>query len=328
MKFEDVCSGLGGDGLADFVEEAFDLEGLEEDALEPFLAGADDGVVRVVAEAGHEDDGRGRGEAAGDGVDLVAVVVGHPDIAEDQIEGWNFPDDGAFEGGHGFAAGFADDGVAAVVVEDVADDSADLGFVVGDEDAFAGEDGVVGDGGEGFVDAEECLRAAGALANAAADGVDVLKDSFDVAGEFGVALGELAEDVDFALDVGEGFGDFAFDAFADLAVGEGAFDDEEAQGVEGDGDVAGEDLGELSIGFVECRGALAFDVEDADDSVVEAEGDGERGSCADETWEEEFVGGGVVADIAFSGGGDEAGDAVAFGFGADLEGVDDLWGDA
>src|SRR5687768_9482252 len=43
--------------LAHFREELVHLEGLEEDGLQAFLAGADDAVVGVVAETGHEDHG-------------------------------------------------------------------------------------------------------------------------------------------------------------------------------------------------------------------------------------------------------------------------------
>src|SRR5258707_14174236 len=72
--------------LADFGEELLDLEGFEEDGLEAFLAGADDAVVGVVAEAGHEDDGEGAAFFAGGGEDVVAGLVGHLDVGEDEVE--------------------------------------------------------------------------------------------------------------------------------------------------------------------------------------------------------------------------------------------------
>ena len=43
----------GLEGFADFGEELFYFEGFEEDGLEAFLAGSDDAVIGVVAEAGH-----------------------------------------------------------------------------------------------------------------------------------------------------------------------------------------------------------------------------------------------------------------------------------
>src|SRR5438045_7135819 len=74
------------EGLAHFREELLDLEGLEEDGLQAFLAGADDRVVGVVAEAGHQDDRDGCRASPSGGEDVVAGLVGHLDVAQDQVE--------------------------------------------------------------------------------------------------------------------------------------------------------------------------------------------------------------------------------------------------
>ena len=43
------------DRFADFRDELIDLERLEENRLEAFLAGANDGMIGIVAEAGHQN---------------------------------------------------------------------------------------------------------------------------------------------------------------------------------------------------------------------------------------------------------------------------------
>src|SRR5688572_5684023 len=50
---------LGLKRFADFGQELLDLERLEQHRCQSFLAGADDAVIRIIAEAGHQDD-RGR----------------------------------------------------------------------------------------------------------------------------------------------------------------------------------------------------------------------------------------------------------------------------
>jgi tetratricopeptide (TPR) repeat protein len=82
---------------AHFGQELLDFERLEKHGLQAFLAGADDAVIGVVAEAGHEDDrqcGAKPVSFSGGGEDVVAGLVGHLDVAEDQIEIGAFPDQG------------------------------------------------------------------------------------------------------------------------------------------------------------------------------------------------------------------------------------------
>ena len=106
------------------------FEGFVENAGEPFAIGADDGMVGIVAKAGHEDDGGVFGTSGGE--DLVAVGVGKFDIGDDQIVL------AAADEGEGFAAVGCGVGEASTVLDDVGDGLADELFVVHDKDFFAG----------------------------------------------------------------------------------------------------------------------------------------------------------------------------------------------
>ncbi len=137
-----LAAGLVLDAAFHFFEEFLDGEGLEEDALESFLACADDGVVRVVAEACHEDDGDGSAGLFRGGEEVVSCGVAEVDVAEDEVESLvrvagDFPLFEEFEGGGGV---IADGYLAAPAGEDFADGCGDFGFVVHDEDAFVVED--------------------------------------------------------------------------------------------------------------------------------------------------------------------------------------------
>ncbi len=237
------------DGFSDFVEELIDFEGFEEDGGEAFLAGADDGVVGVVAEAGHEDDGRIVADFLGGGEDFVAVFVWHFDVGEDQVVAGAGGEEGA---GFGTVAG----GVyfAAEAGEKVGDGLADVGLVVGDEDAFVLEDGVEGFAGGG-VAAEDGFGTFGDFADAAADFDDVVEDKLETFAHVVVADVVVHEEGGFGGDVVEGAGDFGVDVGGELAGGGVAFDDEEVEDVDGDGDVAAEDFGELAVVLGERGGA-------------------------------------------------------------------------
>src|SRR4051794_35170437 len=64
------------DGLSDLGQELLHLERLEQHCLQSLLRCADDAVVGVVAEAGHEDDRERLALAAGAREDVVAGLVG------------------------------------------------------------------------------------------------------------------------------------------------------------------------------------------------------------------------------------------------------------
>lgn len=57
MRFGSGCGRRSGDGFFDFIEQLGAAEGFVENGFETFLAGFDDGVRGVVAEAGHHNDG-------------------------------------------------------------------------------------------------------------------------------------------------------------------------------------------------------------------------------------------------------------------------------
>lgn len=278
-------------------------------------------MVGVVTKAGHEDDGEiGAGEACR-GEDFVAGLVGHFDIGEDQVEGGNFLARGGIKGGDGGGTRINEGDFATVVAKDVADDLADAGFIVGDEDAFAIQEGFRDGFGLSKIGGENGLRASGKAPGAVADIFGGSEEVFDLGGGFVAATfaGRCGEATDGIEELIQGLPDFGFDAFAGDFVGVGAFDDEEVEGVQGEGDVAGEHLGEETVFFGKVSAFAGFDVEDADDAIGEFEGDGEGGASSGEPGEEERVAGGVVADVALSGGGDVAGDAVALGLGVDVD---------
>ncbi len=58
--------------IPNLLDQVFDFEGLEEHGRQAFAAGADDGVVGVVAEAGDHDDGALGAGGPGGGEDFVA----------------------------------------------------------------------------------------------------------------------------------------------------------------------------------------------------------------------------------------------------------------
>ena len=287
------------------------LEGFEEDGLESFLAGADDAVIGVVAETGHEDDGHGGISFVGGGEDIVAAFVGHFDVADDQVVV------GLVEIGNGFGAvgGGGDHGV--IFLQDVADGVADVGFVVGDEDGHAADDGV------GFAfdvgGAEDGVGSFGGLSEGFSDDADVVENLLEAGAEIVVADVVVHEGAGVGGDVVEGAGGLGADIVGDFVTGADALDDHEIENVEGDGDVAAEDFGELAIVLVEGGAVAAFDVEDADDFVVEAEGDGKAAFGAFEAGDVAWVAFDVGADVASAGGGDVAADAVAFGFGEEID---------
>ena len=90
---------------------------------------------------------------------------------------------------------------------------------------------------------------------------------------------------------------------------------EQVERVQGGGDGAAEDLGELQVLLAEGAGPGALDVEGADDPVGEAQRHRQRAARPGGAGQVERVGGRVGAEVALAGGGDEAGDAVALGQG-------------
>ena len=88
---------------------------------------------------------------------------------------------------------------------------------------------------------------------------------------------------------------------------------QQLQRVQGGGDLVAENLGELQILLAEGVGLGTLDVEGADDLVLKDQRYGQRTVRAGSAREIERIGGGVGAEIALAGGGDEAGDALALG---------------
>jgi hypothetical protein len=226
-----------------------DLEGLEEDGLQAFLAGADDAVVGVVTEAGHEDDGHIGISLVCGGEDVVAAFVGHFYVADDQVVMALVQiDDGLRAVG-----GDGDHGV--IFAEDVANGVADVGLIIGDEDGHSADDGV----GYYFLDvagAQDGVGSFGGLTEGFADDADVVEDLLKTGAEVVVADVIVHEGAGVHGDVVEGAGGFGADVVGDLVAGADALDDHEVEDVEGDGDVAAENFGELAVVLVE-GGAVA-----------------------------------------------------------------------
>jgi len=76
---------LDAQSLSDFLAEYLNLEGLEQGGLETFFAGPDDRVRRIVPERRHQDNRQLRAFLADLGEDLVAVLVRHPDVRQQEI---------------------------------------------------------------------------------------------------------------------------------------------------------------------------------------------------------------------------------------------------
>ncbi len=168
--------------------------------------------------------------------------------------------------------------------------------------------------------AEDGVGALGGLAEAFADGADVVEDLLQALAEIFVADVFVDQGVGVGGDVVERAGDFAADVVGDLVAGADALDDHQIENVQGDGDVAAEDFGELAVVFVEGGALAAFDVEDADDLVVQAKGNGQAALGAVEADDVARIAIDIGADVASAGGGDVAADAVAFGLGEKVDG--------
>src|SRR5207253_2313241 len=113
------------------------------------------------------------GEApAGRGEDLVAVAVGHADVAEDGVEGGVSSGGDRFQGGDGPDAALEGLDQAAPVVEHIVDDAPDVDLVVGDEHTLARQGGVDLPLRHRSFDAQQGLGAGGDVADAAVDGLD------------------------------------------------------------------------------------------------------------------------------------------------------------
>ena len=179
-----------------------------------------------------------------------------------------------FERGAGFVSVLGGDDFGALFSQDVGDGVADVGLVVGDEDAFAGE-GLLGVCVGVGVGAEDGLGPGGDVADGVSDGFDAVDDAVEPAAHGVVADVLFEEALGLGDNVVEGLGHFLHDAVGDLAGGGAAFDDEEVEDAQGLGDGSGEDFGELAVVLGEGADASGLDVVDADDLVVEHERDGE-----------------------------------------------------
>ncbi len=227
-----------------------DFEGFEEDGGETsvvVLTGTNDGMVGVVAKAGHEDDGWIVADFLGGGEDFIAIFVGHFYVGEDEVVAGLGSNEGA---GFGTVAGGID--FTAGTGEEVCDGLTNVGFVIGDENTFAFEEGV---GGLVIVGTEDGFGALGNFADAAADFIDVIEDALEAFAHVIIADVIVHEHGGFGGDVVKGAGDFRADVGGKLAGGGIAFDDEEVEDVNGDGDIPAENLGELAVIFGESGGA-------------------------------------------------------------------------
>ena len=88
---ESLCRRLLGElgrrreGFFEFRDQLVDSKRLEEDRHAAGLAGFDQGVRRVVAVAGHQDDWQVAVDLTELLEDLVAVAVGKPDVGDDSV---------------------------------------------------------------------------------------------------------------------------------------------------------------------------------------------------------------------------------------------------
>jgi len=130
FKFQVGGGGLGLEGFLDGIQQLIGFERFEEYGGEPFLVGAYDGMIRIVTETGHEDDGDVFG--VGGGEDLVAVGVGEFNVGDDQIVL------AAVDESDRFAAVGRGVRETAAVLDDIGNGLTDELFVVHDEDSFSG----------------------------------------------------------------------------------------------------------------------------------------------------------------------------------------------
>src|SRR5687768_12568960 len=298
--------------LAHFAQELIHLERLEQHRLQPFLAGADDAVVGVVAEAGHEDDGDCLALLPRGGEDVVTRLVGHLDVADHEVEVL------LIQMRDRFGAVGARGDLGVVLAENVADRRADVRLVVGQEDLDAAEDRVFF--ALDVLRAEDRgVRPLRGLAEALSDAADVVENLTQPVAQVVVADVVVHERAGVGSDVVQRASDFGVHVVGDLVTRADALDDHQVEDVQRDRDVAPEDLGELPVVLVK-RGALAgFDVEDADHLVMQSQRNGERALGRVEAHHVARVALDVWADVAAARRGDVAADAVAFGVGEEVD---------
>ena len=137
-------------------------------------------MVRVVAEAGHENDRRVGRQLLGAEEHLVPAVIGHLDVGDHEIE-IGMIAVGRFERVEGFGAVGARRDVASLVGEQLGDTLADRIVVVSHEDALALHGRIRFAPMQLMFGAEDRARPSGAALDTAADppgGVDDLIQLF------------------------------------------------------------------------------------------------------------------------------------------------------
>ncbi len=286
------------------------FEGFVEDAGETFAIGTDDGMVGIVAKAGHEDDGGVFG--MGGGEDLVAIGLGEFDVGDDQIVL------ATVDESEGFATVGGGIGKAATILDDVGNGLADKLFVVHNENFFTGH--FFGHGPGGFtLGADNAFGTGLHIANGVFDGGDIVNDDLKSVSQVVVTDVVFHEHGGVGGDAAERFGQLTGEVVGGLSGGLKAFDDEEVQDVEGDGDIASKDFGDLAIIFGKGIFAVTFDVKCADDFVVQLEGNRKATTGAVEAGYIVGIVFRLVTDVTASGGRDEPGDAVALTIGEEID---------
>ena len=241
-------------------EAELDLAGHLEVALHALLF-----LVDALVEAGVGDaDGDLRGEG-GEGALVVFVVVVDAGVLEvEDADDLAFVDEGNGEFGADLGVGFDVAGVFADVGGE--DGLAKLGG--GADEAFAEGDGALADDAFAEAGGEAVLEVLGALVpEEDAEHLEV----DDALEEVADALEEIVE----VEDAGDLAGDFVEDGEGLGLAGDAGV---EAGVLDGDGHAGGDELEEALVLEGEVAEVFGLDVEDADDLVLDDEGDGELGA--------------------------------------------------
>ena len=126
--------------LANLRQKLIDFERLEQHGLQAFLTGANDAVIGIIAKARHEDHRHLRASTAGGGKHIIAGLIRHLDVAENQFVFAVFGLGFDMRNRLGPVGGDGDIGVE--LAENFADRRAKIRLIIGDQDTGAAQDRV------------------------------------------------------------------------------------------------------------------------------------------------------------------------------------------
>ena len=267
-------------------------EWLQQDALYAIGASADDRVVWVVSEASHQDDWDIRHDLPCLREDLVATRVGQTNIREDQSKPIVFMY--AIECRKGLAAGGTGHDDTAEFLKDCSDFGEQSCFIIDDQHSQASERSIGLDGVQFMLGVDDRTRASCACRDAIGH---IGHDSLQPICSVRVTL--TNEGGRQVLQLGDGPLKFGTYASCDVLARRTSFDHQQVKYVQGrrnDGSVS---LGENLVGLGERVNRIRLNIEYADDSFVDEQGDGQRTSGVVETLPVQSIASDIATEIGF-----------------------------